>query len=175
LQASGGRYRRATPRSDDEAFIRKKRISTGETTGATLFLYQVVTPDCLPRNASENPGGDSARRLVWAVISSATTVGADPNERLGACLDTRFSAIEPGLSERNLSVYVSPKPEHVATHTTATYCPSRRDEGTCLSGSERRVAMSCDELPEFLGDLDAPVLYENSHPGGRPPLCSFYL
>jgi len=53
--------------------------------------------------------------------------------------------------------------EHGAAHTTATYCRSRPGGGTCLSGSERRVPVSREKLRNFLRDLDAPVLYENSY------------
>jgi hypothetical protein len=53
--------------------------------------------------------------------------------------------------------------EHGAAHTTATYCRSHPDGGTCLSGSERRVSMSREELSTFLRGLDAPVMYENSY------------
>jgi hypothetical protein len=81
---------------------------------ATSLLYRVVTLDCLLRDAGENPEGDSARRLVRAGISLAATADADLDERLAAYLDTRFSAIEPGLPEWHLSVYVPPEMEHAA-------------------------------------------------------------
>ena len=106
---------RETPllRAPDAGVSHELPALPGLQADAASLLFGVVTVDCLLRDANGDLGGDSARRLATAGIAPGTTGDADIDERLGACLEAGVSRGELDLPEWHLSVYLSPRPEHV--------------------------------------------------------------
>jgi hypothetical protein len=98
----------------------------------------------------------ASRRAImntdYAVVGDGTYGLARPDD-----VDRVLGRVTPVGERFRLQV------EHGAAHATARYCRSYPGGGTCLSGSERRVSMSRDELSTFLQGLNAPVLYENRY------------